>query len=197
MHLSARENEDALNPGGDPADSAQDRTMNKQTRKAGEGGALPPADSRMDSLDRQLLDIIQTDFPLTPRPYAELGQRLGIPEEEALERVRTLRGRKIIRRLGANFQSAKLGFVSTLCAAKVPEDKLNAFIAEVNARPGVTHNYLREHNYNVWFTLISPSREEAQAVLDEISARTGVAILNLPATKLFKIRVDFRMGDEA
>lgn len=171
--------------------------MNKQTRKAGEGGALPPADSRMDSLDRQLLDIIQTDFPLTPQPYAELGQRLGIPEEEALERVRTLRGRKIIRRLGANFQSAKLGFVSTLCAAKVPEDKLDAFIAEVNARPGVTHNYLREHNYNVWFTLISPSREEAQAVLDEISARTGVAILNLPATKLFKIRVDFRMGDEA
>ena len=171
--------------------------MNKQTRKAGEGGALPPADSRMDSLDRQLLDIIQTDFPLTPRPYAELGQRLGIPEEEALELVRTLRGRKIIRRLGANFQSAKLGFVSTLCAAKVPEDKLDAFIAEVNARPGVTHNYLREHNYNVWFTLISPSREEAQAVLDEISARTGVAILNLPATKLFKIRVDFRMGDEA
>ncbi|MGE9984032.1 AsnC family transcriptional regulator, partial [Desulfovibrio sp. SGI.169] len=150
----------------------------------------------MDSLDRRLLDIIQTDFPLTPRPYAELGQRLGISEAEALERVRALRGRGIIRRLGANFQSSKLGFVSTLCAAKAPDDKLDAFIAEVNARPGVTHNYLREHSYNVWFTLISPSREEAQAVLDDISARTGVAILNLPATKLFKIRVDFRMGDE-
>ncbi|WP_298034227.1 AsnC family transcriptional regulator [uncultured Desulfovibrio sp.] len=171
--------------------------MDKQTRKAEESGALPPADNRMDSLDRQLLDIIQTDFPLTPRPYAELGQRLGIPEEEALERVRVLRRSKIIRRLGANFQSAKLGFVSTLCAAKVPEDKWDAFIAEVNARPGVTHNYLREHSYNFWFTLISPSREEAQAVLDDIRARTGVDIINLPATKLFKIRVDFRMGSEA
>lgn len=171
--------------------------MSKQARTRGEAAALSPTDNRMDSLDRRLLDIIQTDFPLTPRPYAELGQRLGISEAEALERVRALRGRGIIRRLGANFQSSKLGFVSTLCAAKAPDDKLDAFIAEVNARPGVTHNYLREHSYNVWFTLISPSREEAQAVLDDISARTGVAILNLPATKLFKIRVDFRMGDEA
>lgn len=171
--------------------------MNEQTRTTAEGAALSPADSRMDSLDRQLLDIIQTDFPLTPRPYAQLGQRLGISEAEALERVRALRHRKIIRRLGANFQSSRLGFASTLCAARVPDDKLDAFIAEVNARPGVTHNYLREHSYNVWFTLISPSREEAQAVLDDISARTGVPILNLPATKFFKIRVDFRMGDEA
>lgn len=157
--------------------------------------AQPDAPHGLDSLDRQLLDIIQTDFPLVPRPYAELGQRLGIGEEEALERVRSLRARKIIRRLGANFQSAKLGFVSTLCAAKVPEEKMKSFVAAVNAEPGVTHNYLREHSYNVWFTLISPSREESQAILDKISAHTGVTILNLPATRLFKIRVDFRMEE--
>ena len=164
--------------------------------------ATPPArhkdsalkdSGQMDSLDRQLLDIIQTDFPLCPRPYAELGQRLGIAEQEAFDRVRALKASKIIRRLGANFQSAKLGFVSTLCAAKVPEDKMDDFVARVNACPGVTHNYLREHAYNIWFTLISPSREESQATLDAISAVTGIAILNLPATRLFKIRVDFRM----
>ena len=103
--------------------------MDKQSR-----GITDNAAGQMDSVDRQLLDIIQTDFPLVSRPYAELGQRLGIPEEEALERVRALRSRKIIRRMGANFQSAKLGFVSTLCASKVPEDKLDAFIAEVNAQ---------------------------------------------------------------
>ena len=147
----------------------------------------------LDSLDRQLLDIIQTDFPLCPRPYAELGQRLGIEEQEALDRARSLKARKIIRRLGANFQSAKLGFVSTLCAAKVPQDKMESFVAEVNAKPGVTHNYLREHDYNIWFTLISPSTQERQATLDDISAQTGIPILNLPATRLFKIRVDFRM----
>lgn len=150
---------------------------------------------QLDSLDRQLLDIIQTDFPLEPRPYAELGRRLGISEEQALERVRALRAQKIIRRLGANFQSAKLGFVSTLCAAKVPDAKLEMFISEVNAQPGVTHNYLREHSYNIWFTLISPSREQSREILDQISARTGIAILDLPATKLFKIRVDFRMRE--
>lgn len=149
--------------------------------------------SGMDATDRRLLDIIQTGFPLAPRPYAVLGDRLGIPEQEVLDRVRALKARGIIRRLGANFQSARLGFVSTLCAAKVPEAKLEAFAARVNACPGVTHNYLREHAYNIWFTLISPSRAAERATLDAITADTGVAILNLPATRLFKIRVDFRM----
>lgn len=149
----------------------------------------------LDDTDRRLLDIIQTEFPLCPRPYADLGRQLGITEDAALNRVRALRQKHVIRRLGANFQSSGLGFVSTLCAAKVPEEKLKEFIAAVNAEPGVTHNYLRDHSYNVWFTLISPSREEAQTVLDSITADTGVAILNLPATKLYKIRVDFRMAD--
>jgi DNA-binding Lrp family transcriptional regulator len=154
-----------------------------------------PEQIALDGTDRRLLDIIQTDFPLCPRPYAELGRRLGIAEEEALDRVRALRKKQVIRRLGANFQSSGLGFVSTLCAAKVPEERLENFIAAVNAEPGVTHNYLREHSYNVWFTLISPSREEAQTALDGITERTGVPILNLPATRIYKIRVDFRMTE--
>ena len=84
----------------------------------------------LDETDRRLLDIIQTAFPLTPRPYADLGTLLGIPEEEALERVRSLRERRVIRRLGANFQSNKLGFVSTLCAAKVPDDRMTTSCAK-------------------------------------------------------------------
>lgn len=161
-----------------------------------DGAAVSPDPIALDALDKRLLDIIQTAFPLTPRPYADLGRLLDISEEEAFQRVRSLRQRKVIRRLGANFQSARLGFVSTLCAAKVPEERMEAFVAAVNACPGVTHNYLREHAYNIWFTCIGPSREDVQATLDDISARTGVAILNLPATKMFKIRVDFRMSDE-
>lgn len=157
----------------------------------------PPISPRimLDTIDKRLLDIIQTGFPLAPRPYAVLGEQLGISEEEALERVRGLKTRNIIRRLGANFQSAKLGFRSTLCAAKVPADKLDAFIADVNSQPGVTHNYLRNHTYNVWFTLIGPAWDAMCATLDGISARTGVNILNLPATRLYKIRVDFAMED--
>ncbi|GAB7078617.1 siroheme decarboxylase subunit alpha [Megalodesulfovibrio paquesii] len=150
----------------------------------------------MDDVDKRLLDIIQTAFPLTPRPYQTLGEALGLTEVEALARVRRLKALKIIRRLGANFQSRALGFRSTLCAAKVPADKLDTFIARVNALPGTTHNYLRQHEYNVWFTLIGPSWDDVCRTLDELSAATGLTILNLPVKKLFKIRVDFRMQEE-
>ncbi len=149
----------------------------------------------MDSIDRKLLDIIQTAFPLVSRPYEELGRQLGISEEEALSRVKAMKEKKIIRRLGANFQSAKLGFRSTLCGAHVPEEKLDSFIAEVNALPGVTHNYLRNHEFNVWFTLIGPSWDDVCATLKDLEERTGIAIMNLPAEKLFKIRVDFQMEE--
>ena len=149
----------------------------------------------MDGTDKRLLDIIQTDFPLAPRPYALLGERLGISEQDAFDRVRELKERNIIRRLGANFQSAKLGFRSTLCAAKVPPENMDAFVAEVNALPGVTHNYLRKHAYNIWFTCIGPSGDAVHAALDGITQRTGIPILNLPATKLYKIRVDFQMEE--
>jgi DNA-binding Lrp family transcriptional regulator len=149
----------------------------------------------MDSTDRRLLDIVQTDFPLAPRPYAALGIRLGISEQETCDRVLALKNQNIIRRLGANFQSAKLGFRSTLCAAKVPPEKMDAFTAEVNAQPGVTHNYLRKHAYNIWFTCIGPSQDALRATLDGITRRTGIPILNLPATKLYKIKVDFSMEE--
>lgn len=149
----------------------------------------------MDNLDRRLLDIIQTDFPLESRPYAVLAEKLGISEEEAFQRVRSLRKDGIIRRIGANFQSARLGWVSTLCAAKVPAEKMEEFISRVNAETGVTHNYEREHPYNIWFTLISPSIQAQLDTINAITRDTGISILNLPATRLYKIRVDFSMSE--
>ncbi|HIU16884.1 MAG TPA: AsnC family transcriptional regulator [Candidatus Avidesulfovibrio excrementigallinarum] len=150
---------------------------------------------QLDTTDKRLLDIIQTGFPLCSHPYAELGRQLGLTEAETLARVRALRGRGIIRRLGANFRSNALGFTSTLCAASVPEDKLDAFVSEVNSHVGVTHNYLRNHHYNVWFTVISPSAEALAELLAGITERTGVRVLNLPATRMYKIRVDFQMEE--
>lgn len=159
-----------------------------------DGGAIDSSpDAALDAVDRRILDIIQSSFPLESRPYAVIGEAVGIAEEEALARVRSLKARKIIRRMGANFQSAKLGFRSTLCAAKVPEDKLESFIAEVNRHPGVTHNYLRDNEYNVWFTCIGPSWEAVCDLLDGITRTTGIPILNLPAERLYKIKVDFQM----
>lgn len=149
----------------------------------------------MDTHDKRILDIIQTGFPLSSRPYAEIGDQLGLTEAETLARVRALRGKGIIRRMGANFQSAALGFRSTLCAAKVPADKLDAFVADVNAHTGATHNYLRKNPYNVWFTYIGPSWDEVCTTLAGIEARHAIPILNLPATRLYKIRVDFQMEE--
>lgn len=150
-------------------------------------------DQTLDAHDRRILDIIQSGFPLESRPYEAIGRKLDLTEEEVFKRVQELKARKIIRRIGANFQSAKLGFRSTLCAAKVPEEQLEDFIAEVNSHVGVTHNYLRDHAYNVWFTCIGPSWEEVCALLDGITRKTGIAILNLPAKRLYKIKVDFQM----
>lgn len=147
----------------------------------------------MDALDKQILDLIQSEYPIESRPYAAVGGRLGLTEAEVLARVRALRQRGIIRRMGANFGSRSLGWRSTLCAAKVPEDKLESFVAEVNRHPGVTHNYLRAHDFNVWFTYIGPDKADIEATLAGITEATGIPVLNLPATRMFKIKVDFAM----
>lgn len=154
---------------------------------------MSDAFSGLEAKDRLILDYIQSDFPLAPRPYAVIGESLGMAEEEVFARVRKMRASGLIRRLGANFQSGKVGFASTLCAAKVPQEKKMDFIDRINALPGVTHNYERDHPYNIWFTLICQSGEEAQKILSGLSEESGVEILNLPATKLYKIKVDFPM----
>ncbi|MBQ7585343.1 MAG: AsnC family transcriptional regulator [Desulfovibrionaceae bacterium] len=150
----------------------------------------------MDQLDQKILDLIQSDFPLVPRPYAKLAENLGVSEEEAFQHVSALRESGVIRQLSANFWAGRLGYVSTLCGAKVPKDKLESFIEMVNACKSVTHNYLRDHPYNVWFTLICASKEETQAILDDFGQKSGVKILNLPATKIYKIKVDFKMQEK-
>jgi len=149
----------------------------------------------MDAIDKKILDIIQTEFPLESRPYQAIGKQVGQTEAETLARIRALTEKGVIRRIGANFQSRKLGWRSTLCAASVPEEKLEEFVAEVNQHPGVTHNYLREHDKNVWFTYIGPSWENVVETLDSITAKTGIPILNMPAEQMFKIKVDFQMGE--
>ena len=148
----------------------------------------------MDSYDKDILDIIQSSFPLSSRPYEAVGAELGLTESEVLARVRRLKAEGVIRRMGANFGSRQLGWKSTLCGAEVPEDKLDVFVAEVNRHSGVTHNYLRAHQFNVWFALIAPTSEAVEDILSDITAKTGVAIMNLPASTLFKIKVDFQMG---
>ena len=148
--------------------------------------------SSIDNIDRTILNRVQSDFPITSRPYLSIAEDLGFSESEVIERLDRLKAKGIIRRIGGNFVPEKLGFVSTLCAAKVPEDKIDHFASVVNRYPGVTHNYQRENQFNVWFTFIAPSMEEIEGNLDNISKETGIQeIINLPATKVYKIKAHF------
>ena len=146
----------------------------------------------LDDTDKAIINRIQSEFPITSRPFLSVAEELGLTEEQVLERVARMKKEGIIRRIGGNFVPGKLGFVSTLCAARVPEDKIDRFAEVVNRYTGVTHNYQRDNHYNVWFTFISPSMDEIEANLKQIAAETGVNdILNLPATRVFKIKAQF------
>jgi DNA-binding Lrp family transcriptional regulator len=146
----------------------------------------------IDDIDSAILNRIQSNFPITSRPFLAVAEELGLTEKEVLARVARLKSDGIIRRIGGNFVPGKLGFVSTLCAACVPVDQIESFARVVNRYPGVTHNYQRDNTYNVWFTFIAPSMEEIENNLKQIAADTGVDdILNLPATRVFKIKAQF------
>jgi DNA-binding Lrp family transcriptional regulator len=146
----------------------------------------------IDEIDRAILNRIQSDFPITKRPYLSIAENLQLSEDQVIKRLKRLKKKGIIRRIGGNFAPEKLGFVSTLCAAKVSQDKIDRFARVVNRYPGVTHNYRRDNKYNIWFTFIAQSMDEIYNNLKKISQETGVKrILNLPATKMYKIKAQF------
>ncbi len=148
----------------------------------------------MDDIDRKLLEEIQSDFPVTQRPYKDLGVRLSCSEDNIRTRIKRLKKEGIIRRIGGNFDSQRIGFTTTLCAARVPDDKIEEFVRVVNKYNGVTHNYLRDYHYNIWFTFVAPNMKVINRYIEEIMKHTGVEeILNLPAVKKFKILVNFNL----
>jgi DNA-binding Lrp family transcriptional regulator len=148
----------------------------------------------MDAIDKKILNIIQKDFPVVAEPFKVVAERLGLDEDEVLERIKDLKAEGIIRRIGAVFDSKKMGFASTLCAAKVPKKYLRKFIEIVNSYPGVTHNYRRRHDYNVWFTFIASDEETLKKSLSEIRDKTGVVdIISMTASRTFKIDATFEL----
>lgn len=144
--------------------------------------------------DKAILNLIQVDFPIDARPFRVLAEKLGLSEEELIARIQAMKGLQVIRRIGGNFSPDRLGYYSTLCTAKVPEEKIDLFTRTVNMYAGVTHNYMRDHEFNIWFTFIAPSRDQIAESLEAISHQTGVSpILNLPATRVFKISANFKL----
>ena len=139
-------------------------------------------------LEQQLLAIIQDAFPLEERPYLVLAEQLGSDEQSVFAAVENLRQSGIIRRIGGVYDSKALGFISRLCAGKVTESALEAFAATVNEIPAITHNYVRSHEYNVWFTVIAQSEAEIQKIVEDVCSKTELHDVHvLLATKKFKI----------
>jgi DNA-binding Lrp family transcriptional regulator len=148
----------------------------------------------MNDLDKELLNLLQNDFPLCSQPYTKLAAKLKMTEGELLEKIKELKNRGIIRRIGGIIDSRALGFYSTLCACTVAEDQIERVSAVINRLPEVTHNYIRDHNYNLWFTLTAPSKAKCLELIQKIEAESGVIIHSMPAVKMYKIKVSFEMG---
>ncbi len=148
----------------------------------------------LEETDKQILNRLQMHFPIAENPFALLAAELGMEETEYVRRVKRLREEGIIRRIGANFPPAALGYVSTLCGARVPEAKIQLFTEVVNSYSGVTHNYLRNNEMNIWFTMIAPGQEVIEQNLKQIANDTGVGDLySFPATQVFKISAKFTL----
>ena len=149
-------------------------------------------------VSRTVLTAVQTSLPVEERPYAALGEACGTDEAGAFAVVEAARAVGIVRRIGASFDSYRLGCVSTLAALAVPEDDLDRVAALVGSHPGITHNYERDDRYNLWFTCIVHGREALERELADIQRETGEDdMLVLPALRLFKVRVAFDVREGA
>jgi siroheme decarboxylase len=168
-----------------------------KVRSRRDGSAVP-----LDELDKRLLNLLQGSFPIAPRPYAAVAELAGVPEDEILTRTKRLLDERIIREVTPIFDTRVLGYSSMLVAAKVdPENPWRA-AKIINSHPGVSHNYLRDHDFNIWFTIATEpgSALGLDGTLDVLQRLTGAeSVRQLPTLRLFKIRMDLEMekGTEA
>ena len=149
----------------------------------------------MDLLDRKLLNIIQSGFPLVDEPYRNIGDQLGIGESEVLRRLDQLRTNNVVRQISAIFDTRRLGYKTTLVAMAHPPDKLHEAALKINEHPGVSHNYAREGSfYNLWFTMAVAPDESLEAAVNHMARSTGsLGHRLMPTIRFFKIGVNFDM----
>jgi siroheme decarboxylase len=162
-----------------------------KTRSRKDGAAIP-----LDDLDKKLLNLMQGSFPIAARPYEHVAGLAGVSEDEVMGRVQRLLDGRIVRQVTPIFDTRVLGYSSMLVAAKVDPENPHRAAKVVNSHPGVSHNYLRNHDFNMWFTIATEpgSKLGLDGTLDVLQALTGAeSIRQLPTIKLFKIRMDLEM----
>lgn len=149
----------------------------------------------MDKLNRQILNILQFDFPLVPRPFSRVADKLKISESEVIALIKLLKKKKIIREISGLFNSRRLGFISTLVAFKVEPKLLDKVALVINSHPGVSHNYSRQDEWNLWFTLTAPRGISLRKEVEKLSNQYGVKdYMILPMLDAFKGDVRFDLG---
>ena len=185
----------APQPAPRPADgilAADAATPKLRSRK--DGAAIP-----LDDTDRRLLNLMQGSFPIAPRPYARVAELGELTEEETMARVRHLLDKRIVRQVTPIFDTRALGYSSMLVAAKVDPEHPHRAAQVINGHPGVSHNYLRNHEFNLWFTIATEpdSQLGLEGTLEVLAREAGAeSVRQLPTLKLFKIRMDLEMeGD--
>ncbi|HSF28214.1 MAG TPA: Lrp/AsnC family transcriptional regulator, partial [Nitrosopumilaceae archaeon] len=151
----------------------------------------------LDALDKEILNEIQWTFPLVRQPYMEMAKKFKISEDELMQRLVALKKSGVIRQLSAIFDTRKLGYKSALIAMSIEPEKLDYVANQINKHPGVSHNYERNHDYNLWFTLAVPPESDLKTEVDKLSKLSGIIKTRLlPTIKLFKIGVKLDMVED-
>jgi DNA-binding Lrp family transcriptional regulator len=178
----------------DSADARRAEAATPKIRSRSGGAAVP-----LDDVDRRLLNLMQGSFPIAPRPFEHVAGLAEISEQETMSRVQRLLEKRIIRQVTPIFDTRALGYSSMLVAAKVDPEHPHRAAQVINAHPGVSHNYLRNHEFNLWFTIATEPDSELglEGTLEVLARESGAeSIRQLPTLKLFKIRMDLEMeGD--
>jgi DNA-binding Lrp family transcriptional regulator len=179
---------------GDPAKDERESAATPKIRARKDGAAVP-----LDDVDRKLLNLMQGSFPIAARPYLRVAELGGMSETEAMSRVQRLLDKRIIRQVTPIFDTRALGYSSMLVAAKVDSEHPHRAAQVINEHPGVSHNYLRNHDFNLWFTIATEPDSELglEGTLEVLARESGAeSVRQLPTLRLFKIRMDLEMeGD--
>ena len=145
----------------------------------------PPSDVVLDGPDRAIVNLLQGGFPLSERPFAEVGRELGLGEDEVIARVAQLLDAGVLSRFGPMYHAEKLGGGLTLAAMRVPEEDFERVSGQINAFPEVAHNYARDDDFNMWFVLATETPGRIAEAITEIEEATGIEVFDMPKIEEF------------
>jgi DNA-binding Lrp family transcriptional regulator len=151
---------------------------------------------RLDTTDRQLINLFQRDLPVCDRPYQAMSRQLGIAEEEVIERLQSLQDSQVLSRVGPVFEHSRAG-ASLLAAVAAPDEQIDLVAARINQAPGVNHNYAREHTYNLWFVMTAADEDILEERLDDLEHQLRLPMLRLPMVEAYHIDLGFDIDWEA